>query len=58
MGFKKIVKLTRLEVTFDYIGFPKKKKNFFMKAKLSLLYKQKILMKANTKLYNTQYSAL
>ena len=29
-----------------------------MKAKLSLLYQQKLFMKANTKLYSTQYSAL
>ena len=29
-----------------------------MRAKLSLLYQQKISMKANTKLYSTQYSAL
>ena len=29
-----------------------------MKAKLNLLYQQKIFMKANTKLYSTQYSAL
>ena len=29
-----------------------------MKAELSLLYQQKIFMKANTKLYSTQYSAL
>ena len=56
MGCKKCIKFTRLEVTFDYIGFPKK--NFFMIAKLSLLYQQKIFMKANTKLYSTQYSAL
>ena len=27
-------------------------------AKLSLLYQQEISMKANTKLYSTQYSAL
>ena len=29
-----------------------------MIAKLSLLYQQKIFMKANPKLYSTQYSAL
>ena len=29
-----------------------------MEAKLSLLYQQKIFVKANTKLYSTQYSAL
>ena len=29
-----------------------------MRAKLSLHYQQKIFMKANTKLYSTQYSAL
>ena len=29
-----------------------------MVAKLSLLYQQKIFMKANTKLYSTQYSAV
>ena len=45
----KFVKFTRLEVTFNYIGFPK----IFMIAKLSLLYQQKIFMKANTKLYST-----
>ena len=34
------------------------KKFFFLMAKLNLLYQQKIFMKANTKLYSTQYSAL
>ena len=29
-----------------------------MEATLSLLYQQKIFMKANTKLFSTQYSAL
>ena len=43
-----------LEVTFDYVGFFL----IFMKAKLNLLYQQKIFMNANTKLYSTQYSAL
>ena len=55
-GLLKIIKFTRLEVTFDYADF--QEKNFFMIAKLSLLYQQKIFMKANTKLYSTQYSAL
>ena len=46
-----------LEVTFDYVDFPRRK-NLFMIAKLNLLYQQQIFMKANTKLYSTQYSAL
>ena len=47
---------TRLEVTFDYEEFSKEKK--IMIAKLNLLYQQKIFMKANIKLYSTQYRAL
>ena len=56
---KKFIKFTKLEVTFDYVDLQKeKKKKFFLIAKLSLLYQQKIFMKANTKLYSVQYSAL
>ena len=51
MGCYKFTKFTKLEVTFE-------KKIFFLMAQLSLLYQQKIFMKANTKLCSTQYSAL
>ena len=57
IGGKNFLKFTKLEVTFDYVDFTKGKKNFLI-AKLSLLYQQKLFMKANTKLYSTQYSAL
>ena len=56
---KKFIKFNKLEVTFDYVELQKeKKKKIFLIAKLSLLYQQKIFMKANTKLYSAQYSAL
>ena len=28
-GLLKFIKFTRLQVTFDYVGFSKKKKNFY-----------------------------